>query len=218
VQRVLWYHGVMTDPNSAPGDSPASEPPHDLNASYDSTPPWDIGRPQPAFKRLADSGVLVGDVLDVGCGTGEHALLAASRGLSALGIDAAPRAIELARAKATERGIETRFKVWNALDLAGLVERFDTVLDCGLFHVFDDDQRRAYVSSLRAAIPEGGHYFMLCFSDRQPGDWGPRRVTQDEIRTSFAEGWDVDSIEADVIDMTIDPNGAQAWLSAIVRT
>ena len=144
--------------------------------------------------------------------------MAASLGLTALGIDLAPRAIDLAQVKAIERGIEARFKVWDALDLPGLGEWFDTVLDCGLFHVFDDEQREPYVSSLRAAIPAGGRYLMLCFSDRQPGDWGPRRVTQDEILTSFAEGWRVESIEPAVIDITIDPNGAQSWLSVITRT
>jgi SAM-dependent methyltransferase len=211
---------MTDDPTGQPGPSepPVSEPPHDFNASYDSTPPWDIGRPQPAFQRLAESGVLVGRVLDVGCGTGEHALMAASLGLTALGIDSAPRAIELAQAKATERGSEARFEVWDALDLPGLEQRFDTVLDCGLFHVFDDDQRNAYVGSLRGVIPVGGQFFMLCFSERQPGDWGPRRVTQDEIRTSFAEGWRVISIEPAVIDITIDPDGAQAWLSVVGRT
>ncbi len=208
----------MTDDPRAPNEAPASESHHDFNSSYDSTPPWDIGRPQPAFERLAEAGTLVGNVLDVGCGTGEHALLVASLGLEALGIDSAPRAIELAQAKASERGVEARFKVWDALDLPRLGERFNTVLDCGLFHVFDDEQRHRYVSSLRTAIPAGGRHFMLCFSDRQPGDWGPRRVTEDEIRTSFGEGWRVDTIEPAVLDITIDPSGAQAWLSVITRT
>jgi SAM-dependent methyltransferase len=208
----------MTDTADAPGEPPVSQPLHDFNAMYESTPPWDIGRPQPAFMRLAESGALVGRVLDAGCGTGEHALLAASRGLAALGIDAAPRAIELAQAKADERGLPARFIVCDALDLAGLGERFDTVLDCGLFHVFDDDHRTRYVSSLGAVLPAGGRYCMLCFSDRQAGDWGPRRVTQEEIRTSFAEGWRVDSITPDIIDITINPDGAQAWLSVITRT
>jgi cyclopropane fatty-acyl-phospholipid synthase-like methyltransferase len=208
----------MADKPRTPTETPISRLLHDFNAMYESTPPWDIGRPQPAFNRLAESGELVGSVLDVGCGSGEHALLAASLGLAALGIDSAPRAIELALVKANERGIEARFKVWDALCLDGLGEQFDTVLDCGLFHVFDDEQRSPYVSSLRAAIPAGGHYFMLCFSDHQPGEWGPRRVTQDEIRTNFADGWRVDSIEPAVIAITIDPNGAEAWLSVITRS
>ena len=185
---------------------------------YSGTPPWDIGRPQPAFLELARRGALRGRVLDVGCGTGEHALMAAGLGLEATGLDAAPRAIASAERKARNRGLTVRFLVWDALQLASLGERFDTVLDCGLFHVFDDDDRVRFVDSLRAAIPVGGRYHLLCFSDRQPGVFGPRRVTQDEIRASFVEGWRVDSIEAATIDVTIDPDGALAWRAAITRT
>jgi len=159
----------------------------------------------------------VGKVLDVGCGTGEHALLAASLGHDALGVDIAPSAIELAKAKAAHRGLDVRFLVVDALQLADLRERFDTVVDCGLFHVFDDDDRWRFVRSLASVVPTGGCYHMLCFSERQPGDWGPRRVTQDEIRASFAEGWVVDTIETAVIDITIDPAGAQAWQVTATR-
>jgi len=184
---------------------------------YAGTPPWDIGRPQPAFMQLAEAGALRGRVLDIGCGTGEHALMAAGLGLEATGIDAAPTAIELAKRKARDRDLEARFLVWDALDLPALGEQFDTVLDSGLFHVFEDDDRSRYVESLRAAMAPSGHYSMLCFSDRQPGDWGPRRVSQDEITASFADGWRVESIEAATMDITISPEGARAWLSIIAR-
>jgi cyclopropane fatty-acyl-phospholipid synthase-like methyltransferase len=192
--------------------------PEDFDASYTGTPPWDIGRPQAAFLELAEAGVLRGRVLDVGCGTGEHALMAAGRGLEATGIDTAPTAIAIAQDKARERGLTARFLVWNALQLGALDNQFDTVLDCGLFHVFEDDERAQFVDSLRAALTTGGGYHMLCFSDRQPGDWGPRRVTQDEIRASFSERWQVDSIDAAKIDINTDPNGALAWRASIRRT
>ena len=194
-------------------------PPHDFDAIYASeTPPaWDIGRPQPAFERLAKAGDLVGRVLDAGCGTGEHALLAAALGHEAVGVDLSATAIELAMTKATERGLEARFLVADALRLVDLGERFDTVLDCGLFHVLDDVERRRYVDSLAAVVPPGGRFHMLCFSDGQPGDWGPRRVAQDEIRAAFSEGWEVESIEPAVIDLTWDPAGAIAWLVAARR-
>src|SRR5947199_4012505 len=171
---------------------PSSEQVDRFNAMYDAgPPPWDIGRPQPAFLELADQGLLKGRVPDVGCGTGEHALMAAARGLDATGIDSAPAAIRIAEAKARDRGLTARFLVWDALDLASLGQRFDTVLDSGLFHVFDDDDRARLVESLAAVTTPGARYHMMCFSDRQPGDWGPRRVSQEEIRSSFARGWRV---------------------------
>jgi hypothetical protein len=66
-------------------------------------------------------------------------------------------------------------------------------------------------------VGPGGRYFMLCFSDKQRGDWGPRRVYQDELRQSFADGWRVDSIDEAVLEITINPDGAQAWLASFTR-
>jgi SAM-dependent methyltransferase len=202
------------------GDSPGAEGAARagrFDASYAGSPPWDIGRPQPAFLQLAESGGLHGRVLDVGCGTGEHALMAAGLGFEATGIDAAPTAIATARRKALARHLEARFLLGDALELPALGDRYDTVLDSGLFHVFDDGERARFVESLRETVASGGRYYMLCFSDRQPGDLGPRRVSQDEIRTSFAEGWQVEAIEPASIDILTSPSGALAWLSVIRR-
>jgi len=184
---------------------------------YVGTPPWDIGRPQPAFLALADAGLLSGKVLDVGCGTGEHVLLAAARGLEATGVDLAERAIAGAQEKGAARGLPARFLLWDALDLPGLGEEFDTVLDCGLFHIFEDSDRPRFVASVHEALRPGGRYFLLCFSDRQPGDWGPRRVTEAEIRANFAGGWRIDLLEPATIDVTLDPTGARAWLAGMTR-
>lgn len=187
----------------------------DFEGIYDGTPPWDIGRPQPAFAALAAEGALRGRVLDIGCGTGEHALMAAAHGLDATGIDASAAAIRIARAKAHERGLAARFLVADALRLAELGERFETVLDMGLFHIFGDDDRRAYVESLAAATEPGGRCFMLCFSDAQPGRRGPRRVSQAEIRAAFARGWTVEAIEPARLELNVPPEGVSAWLARI---
>jgi SAM-dependent methyltransferase len=210
----------MTDiPDQSREDLPTvSQSIADFDTSYEGTPPWDIGRPQPAFLALLRSGAVTGRVLDIGCGTGEHALLAAEIGLDATGIDSSPRAIRLAERKAEERSFAPRFLVSNALELESRPERYDTVLDCGLFHVFDDRDRASFVRNLSAVVVPRGHYFMLCFSDRQPGDWGPRRVSKAEIESSFANGWNIDSIEPSRIDITITPEGALAWLAAITRS
>jgi SAM-dependent methyltransferase len=181
--------------------------------------PWDIGRPQPAFVRLADRGLLCGRVLDAGCGTGEHALLAAERGAEAVGVDISPRAIGQARRKAAERGVTARFEVADALNLQQLGMTFDTVIDSGLFHVFDDDSRVRYVTSLASVLRPGGSCYLMCFSDRQAGDFGPRRVRQDELLTAFQDGWAVTGIAADAFEINpgLGVTTAQAWLATMRR-
>jgi SAM-dependent methyltransferase len=185
-----------------------------------STPaPWDIGRPQPAFVRLADEGLLRGRLLDSGCGTGENTLMAAASGADALGVDVAVPAIERARAKAAERGVTARFQVASVLDLGRLGMSFDTIIDSGVFHVFDDDDRARYVSSLASVLGPGGSCYLMCFSDRQPGDWGPRRVRRDELTDAFSDDWTIDSITADTFDVNpvMDTEVVQAWLAVIRR-
>jgi cyclopropane fatty-acyl-phospholipid synthase-like methyltransferase len=188
-------------------------------------PPWDIGRPQPAFVRLAERGLLSGRLLDSGCGTGENVLLAAARGAEATGVDISPQAIARARDKAAERGLTARFEVADALRLGQLGMTFDVLIDSGVFHIFDDEDRGRYVASLAAVLPPGGRCYLMCFSDRQPGTVGPRRVRQDELRAAFSDGWEVASIEADTFEVNpgieFSPGtpaaGAQAWLATLVR-
>jgi SAM-dependent methyltransferase len=189
----------------------------EFESAYTATPPWDIGRPQPAFAALAAEGQLHGRLLDVGCGTGEHVLMAADAGVDSTGVDIAPTAIRLARAKAKERGIDARFVVGDACELDSLGEAFDTVLDCGLFHVFDDADRTRFVASLAGVIRPGGRYFMLCFSENEPAGWGPRRVTQKDIRDAFSVGWTVESIEPVGLDVTIRRDPVRSWLASITR-
>ena len=198
----------------------AVEGSHDWDESYAGvSPPWDIGRPQPAFVRLAEAGALTGSLLDAGCGTGEHTILAARSGADALGVDVSSRAIEIARGKAADRGVDTSFKVLDALRLITLGETFDTVIDSGLFHVFDDAARTRYVTAVHAVVRPGGHLHLMCFSDRQPGDWGPRRVTEGDLRAAFGSGWRIDALAPERFDLNpgLGPTTAEAWLTDVAR-
>jgi len=196
------------------------DPARDWDSSYAGTsPPWDIGRPQPAFVRLADAGALTGALLDAGCGTGEHTILAARRGARALGIDISTLAIETARRKAADREVDASFRVFDALRVETLGEVFDTVVDCGLFHAFDDAARARYVAALHAVLRPGGHFHLICFSDRQPGDWGPRRINEGELRAALAADWRIDSLARDRFEINpgLGTPTADAWLADVVR-
>lgn len=202
----------------------AGERAHDWDGSYagPQPAPWDIGRPQAAFEELAAGGGLVGRVLDIGCGTGEHALMAAALGQEVLGIDWAPRAIEAARTKAAARGLVTAtFTVGDVLDLQHRQDRFDTVLDCGLWHGLADDERPRLLGGLATVLHPGGRYHLLCCSDRFPGGWGPRRISEADLRASFSldggDEWRIERIEATTLALTIDPPEMAAWHATVVR-
>ncbi len=154
----------------------------------------------------------------MGCGTGENSLYLAERGYEVWGIDSSAVAIAKAKAKARERGVAVVFRVWDAFDLPHLGMTFDTVIDSGLFHIFSDEERPLFARSLSKVLRTGGRYFMLCFSDLEPADWGgPRRVSRDEIIATFEDGWRVEYIREARFESNFHRDGGKAWLSAIER-
>jgi SAM-dependent methyltransferase len=183
---------------------------------YADTPPWDIGRPQPTLQHLASSGAIRGRVIDLGCGTGEHALMCAQLGLDATGVDISTAAIEAAEQKARQRTLTARFLCRDVVGLTDLGETFDTVLDCGLYvHLCDDDaDRAAYLRSLRSLTHAGSRYFMLCFR----GDSGHHRGhTPDDIAVAFVDGWQIDSIDQTTLDTVTETDAIPAWLVSLTR-
>jgi SAM-dependent methyltransferase len=195
-------------------------PPRDFEATYRAGGvPWEIGRPQAEIVRLADAGLVVGSVLDVGCGTGENALHLAGQGHPVVGVDLARTAITRAAVAARDRGIDgVTFLVNDALDLGALEQVFDTALDVGCFHTLQPADRPRYAASLAAAVRPGGRAFVVCWSDRNPFGYGPERVTRGAIRATFRAGWAIESISAEVLDSRLAGGQVQAWLVRLRRT
>jgi SAM-dependent methyltransferase len=211
------HHRSAHGPHDLPRDLDGGRP--NWEEIYAGQPRWDIGRPQPAFLALAQSGAITGRVLDVGCGTGEHVLMCAALGLDVTGVDIAAAAISAAERKTHERGLTARFLRHDVRRLAELGESFDTVLDSGLLvHVLDDEpDRTAYLHGLHAVMPSGARYFVLCFSGPQ-ANTRARHLMREDITACFAQGWRIDSIEATTLDSRTDPDGIPAWLIALTRT
>jgi SAM-dependent methyltransferase len=190
---------------------------------YAKKAPWDIGKPQAPFVAVADR--VVSPVLDAGCGTGENALFFAARGHRVTGIDFLKKPIQQARVKAAEGGLQMEFLVKDALKLGDWGERFASVIDCGLFHVFSDHDRRRYVQGLTQVVEPGGRLFLMCFSDEEPGTQGPRRVSRQELYDAFADDWEVESIQpsrfevnAESTDFAFSKGGPKAWFAVVRRT
>ncbi len=194
---------------------------HFSNA-YAEKAPWDIGKPQPGFVEAADR--ITGSILDAGCGTGENALFFAKRGQQVTGIDYLEEPIKRARQKAADRGLSANFLVMDALALQELPQVFDSVIDCGLFHVFRDPDRKQYVEGLARVLKPGGRLFLMCFSDAEPGTVGPRRVSKSELEASFANGWTLESLAPARFEVipefkaTFSEGGPRAWFVVAKRT
>ncbi|AGB21956.1 methyltransferase family protein [Mycobacterium sp. JS623] len=156
------------------------------------TAPWVIGEPQPAIVELQRAGLIHSNVLDIGCGTGEHTIMLTRLGYDVVGIDFAPQAVEQARANAAEKGVDARFEVADAMNL-GAEPGYQTIVDSALFHIFDDADRVRYVSSLHTALRPGGLVHVLALSDAGRG-FGPQ-VSEAEIREAFGDGWVLEALD-----------------------
>ncbi len=194
-----------------------------FESAYAGQAPWDIGKPQKPFIDVADH--ITGSVLDAGCGTGDTALFLAGRGCKVTGIDFLEVPIQRAKQKATDRGVSATFLVKDALTLKDWSERFDSVIDSGLFHVFSDGDRRRYVEGLGTVLNPSGRLVLMCFSDEEPGEQGPRRVSKKELHDAFAKGWSIESIEPtraevrpDLKDLSFSEGGPKAWFVAVRST
>jgi SAM-dependent methyltransferase len=185
---------------------------------YEREAPWDVPGPQEAIVKLAAAGAIRGRVLDAGCGTGENALYLGSLGLEVFGIDISPSAIGMAREKARARGFPVaRLLVADALRLEQLGMPFDTVVDSGLLHAMTDAEREVYVLQLGRVVRAAGLVHVLCFSDQEPGEDGPRRIAPAELREAFSAGWTVIAIEPARFRTRARTAGARAWLASVRR-
>jgi SAM-dependent methyltransferase len=166
-----------------------------FDAVYQQTPPWDIGGPQPALETLLDELPPTGPVLDVGCGSGDHAIALARRGVEVLGVDVVEAAIAQARAKTEllppELAARLEFQVADALRPAQLGRRFGAVVDSGFLHLFEPGVADRFVAELAACLSPGGRYYLLAFAVQFDVPNVPRAVSQDELRARFTPegGW-----------------------------
>lgn len=180
--------------------------------------PWNLNGPTPFVRELNELGRIHGLVLDAGCGTGENALYLAGCNYRVVAFDGAPTAIRKAQAKAVAQGLHVDFRVADARELGGFRERFDTVIDSGLFHVLGRRaDRLRYAACLRRVGRQGGSVYLLAFRagkgararcagvlrkglQRLFTGFGTHGVSERELRETFREGWKIESLDKLVED------------------
>lgn len=162
-----------------------------MDAIYGELPleqiPWNVEDPPALLVDLVASGALAPcDVVDLGCGAGNHAVWLASRGFRVTGVDISPKAIELAEALARRRGVECRFV---AADLLGDVTPFHGSFDFAydwevLHHIFPED-RETFVRNVRRLLRPGGGYLSVCFSEADAAFGGAEKIRRTSIGTTL---------------------------------
>ena len=186
------------------------------------SPPWDISRPQSSIVKVLKNREIQGEVLDIGCGSGENALYLASQGYNVTGIDLSKNAIKKALIKAKNLGLNVNFKVDNALYLK-TNKKFDTVIDCGLFHILSENDRSKFEKNLYKIIKPNGKYIVLCFNEREkflplPSIlFGPRRIRKKEIKNCFNDLWKINYINETLYENKLHKKGGKAWICSITR-
>lgn len=188
--------------------------------AYTSSPPWDIEAPQPEIVKLVKNNKIPkGLVLDIGCGLGDNSIFLAKNGFSVTCMDIAHLAIDKGKVKANKQKIKVDFRVGDVLKLDQYFDQgyFNAIVDSGLFHTLSDDERPIFAKQVRWVLADGGKYFMLCFSDKESGHVGPRRVSKKEIEVTFSNVLRIDYVKDAFFATKWAKEGAKAYLSSMTK-
>lgn len=186
----------MTQPNDEMFETAYRAEGGQIQMGQDNRPPWSIGEPQPEIAALIDAGRFHGEVLDAGCGEADTALRLAELGFTTVGLDQSATAIDMARAEAARRGLNTAsFEVADISAFTGYDGRFGSIVDCTLFHAMPIELRDGYQRSIVAAAAPGASYFVLVFDSASMPTGGPiNPVTEHELREAVSPHWVIDEV------------------------
>lgn len=139
-------------------------------------------------REQADAVRPLGKALDIGCGTGDHAIELARRGWQVTGVDYVARALDKARAKAAAAGVAVEYVEGDATRLGDVVGGgYELLLDVGCLHGFKPDLRERYARGATAVTAPGGVLLVFAFGPGRRGPM-PRGLSRDELVTLFG-GW-----------------------------
>lgn len=177
-------------------------------------PPWDSDEPSRHLVDLIDRGILKPcRALDICCGKGTEAVYLAENGFMVSGIDISTEAIKLAREKAKSVNVDVDFRVGDVLQMPFKDDIFEFVNDKGCFHVFDPEDRKRFAIEVSRVIREGGRYLMRCFCDKQPGDYGPYRISREIITNTFSHLFEIDEVKEVDLGESGSPRGYRVLMT-----
>ena len=184
-------------------------------------PPWIIDQAQPDLIAAVEKGDVRGPtILDVGCGNGDNAIYLARCGFDVTGVDFPAKAIEIAKQKASKAEVDVTFIALDTLEFRTLNKKFDTIIDFGLFHNIAGSARERYVRELSGVCVSNGQFLLSCVGDKA-GEYEvypkryPKPMSQDEIRTAFAECWKIEWFRIGMAKSNEKYKDYSSWLTAM---
>jgi cyclopropane fatty-acyl-phospholipid synthase-like methyltransferase len=155
-----------------------------FNFSYFRKPPWDTGVTPPELLEFIGHHP-PGRALDLGCGTGTNVIALAKAGWQVTGVDFAHRAIQVARQKVRQAGVNADLSVGDVTRLDKLHGPFDLILDIGCYHGLTSQDKRAYRENIKCLLAPSGEFLMYGFfrnkTEDRPG------MLEEDVQAFFAE-------------------------------
>ena len=150
--------------------------------------PWHREQPPSLLERAVAQRATRGRALDLGCGEGSHAVYLAQQGFDVVGIDFVPAALDAARARAEQAGVEVELHEGDVTEYQA-PSAFDVVLDSGCLHHLPKAKVGAYRKRLDEWLAPGGDFVLVHFAHRPKAGWipgGPKHMTREDAVALFA--------------------------------
>jgi 2-polyprenyl-3-methyl-5-hydroxy-6-metoxy-1,4-benzoquinol methylase len=178
--------------------------------------PWYSADLDPDFERgLNAMRIETGQLLDIGTGPATQAMALARMGFTVTATDISATAVEFAREKAKQQGLDIDFQHDDILHTK-LEKQFDVILDRGIFQNILPERRAEYIDTLHRLLKPSGVLFLKCFSNKEKSGTKPYRFAAEEIENYFSPRFNVLSI-TDTFFLTINRPPPRALFCVMKR-
>lgn len=141
---------------------------------------------------IADERIAPCRAIDLGCGSGTHAVWLAQQGFDVVGVDLSPLAIEMASNRAAAAGVRVHFLAADLLALPDLDPPFQFFFDRGCYHIFRrDGQADCYLDVVAGLTGLDARGLVLAGNAKEKHEPGPPVVTEQEFRGDWGRHFDV---------------------------
>ncbi len=167
--------------------------------------PWDSVGIRKDLVDLLESGDVIPSryprSIDLGCGTGANVVYLAQRGFDSWGVDFSEVAIEKARQRATEAGVDVNLVVadFNAEEIPGVEGTFDFLIDFGVLDDLKRDNRLKMAATIKRLSRPGSKFLEYCFFQHRRdllsfgmSIAGMRLIRPGELETLFEPDWEIE--------------------------